>query len=194
MPSFTIVSPDESEVISTTEEQASVDVVLSTSNLVLRQSGTKTVGEGHFVFTLDDTDTFPVYAKIFTLENVAEGEHVLKIELVHNDGSSYVPSITRSVGFYVEKEVTEYVPVEYTVYMDDFSYDPEDITVNVGDTVTWVNEGAYPRSATCTGMFDSEMIGPGESASVVMTTAGECDYFSLNHPPMTAHITVNEVE
>lgn len=194
LPSFDIISPDADEVISTTEEYGTVDVVLSTKNLVLRQSGTKKIGEGHFVFTLDDADTFSVYSKVFTLENVAPSEHILKIELVHNDGSSYAPSITRSVRFYVEQESTEYIPVEHTVYIYDFSFEPEDITVNVGDTVTWVNQGQYPRSALCANIFDSGVVTSGESASVVMTLAGDCEYISYNYPTMIAHITINEVE
>jgi len=193
-PLFEIVSPDADEVVLTTEELGTADIVLSTQNLVLRQSGSKKDGEGHFVFTLDSVDTFSVYNKVFTLENLAYGEHSLEIELVHNDGSSYSPSITRSVTFYVEYESTEYVPVEHTVYINDFSFEPTDIEVNVGDTVVFVNQGEYPRSALCTGMFDSGVVGTGESVSVVMTTAGECDYISYNYPSMTAHITVNEVD
>ena len=194
IPSFEIISPDADEVILTTEETGTVDVVISTQNLVLRQTGSKKIGEGHFVFTLDDADTFSVYNKIFTLENLDPDEHTLKVELVHNDGSSYSPSITRSVRFYVEQESTEYVPVEYTAYINDFSFEPEELVVNVGDTVTWINQGQYPRSALCAGIFDSGVVTPGESTSVVMTTAGECDYISYNYPAMSAHIIINEVE
>ena len=94
----------------------------------------------------------------------------------------------------MEQESTEYIPVEHTVYIYDFSFEPEDITVNVGDTVTWVNQGQYPRSALCANIFDSGVVTSGESASVAMTLAGDCDYISYNYPTMTAHITINEVE
>lgn len=193
-PSFEIISPDADEILLTTEDMGAVDVVLNTQNLVLRQTGSKKMGEGHFVFTLDSVDTFSVYNKIFTLENLAVGEHSLEVELVNNDGSSYSPSIIRSVRFYVEQESTEYVPVEYTAYINDFSFEPEELVVNVGDTVTWINQGQYPRSALCAGIFDSGVVTPGESASVVITTAGECDYISYNYPAMSAHIIINEVE
>lgn len=194
LPSFAIISPDEDEIILTTEELGTVDVVLSTQNLIIRQSGSKKIGEGHFVFTLNGADTFSVYSKVFTLENLGMGEQTLEVELVHNDGSSYSPSITRSVTFYMEQESTEYVPQEYTAYINDFSFEPEELVVNVGDTVTWINQGQYPRSALCAGTFDSGVVTPGESASVVMTKSGECDYISYNYPAMSAHIVINEVE
>lgn len=194
LPSFDIISPDSDEAITTTEELGTVDVILNTQNIVLRQSGTKKIGEGHFIFTVDGTDTFSVYTKVFTLENLAQGEHLVKVELVHNDGTAYAPSITRSVRFYVEREIVEYIPVEHTVYINDFSFEPADINVNIGDTVIWVNRGQYPRSALCAGIFDSGVVSSGKSASVIMNTAGECDYISYNYPAMKAHITINEVD
>jgi len=194
VPSFEIISPDSDEVVLTTEELGAADIVISTQNLILRQSGSKKDGEGHFVFTLDDVDTFSVYNKVFTLENLAQGQHTLEVEIVHNDGSSYSPAITRSVNFYVEHESTEYVPVEHTVYINDFSFEPSDITVNVDDIVVFVNQGEYPRSALCAGLFDSGVVKSGDSVRVVMTTAGECDYISYNYPSMKAHITINEVD
>jgi plastocyanin len=73
-------------------------------------------------------------------------------------------------------------------------YEPAELTVNRGDKVIWTNSGMYPRSATCSGLFDTGMIGPGDNAAVVMQKAGECDYISMNLPTMKAHIKINEVD
>lgn len=195
-PSFIIVSPDEGEVFTTGTGYGSVEVMLSTSNLIIKPPGSapNTVGDGHFTMSVDGGEAVHVASKTYTLEGIEPGSHTLRVELVHNDHSSYSPAIVKTVNFYVEKVSTEYVPKDYTVKIYDFSYDPETITVNIGDRVTWVNEGSYPRSATYTGAFDSEVIAPGESATVTMEVAGTFEYFSLTHMAMTGTIVVNEVD
>ncbi|MFH1222461.1 MAG: hypothetical protein V1492_05240 [Candidatus Micrarchaeota archaeon] len=191
MPSFTIATPSEDETFKVQGTSGAVDIVLTTKNLILKQSGVKKIGEGHFAFALDDATSVPVYQKTYTLDNVATGEHVLRIELVHNDGSSYSPKISRSVRFFVENEIKIYVPVEYVVSIKDFSYEPATLEANVGDKVTWVNNGAYPRSATCVGKFDTQVLGPGKNATITLTEPLECDYIALTHSAMKGHIKVN---
>ncbi len=193
LPSFVIVSPDEGEVLQTETDYGSVDVILSTSNLIIKPAGSapNKVGEGHFTVSVDGGQPLHVFTKTYTLEGVEPGSHTLRIELVNNDHTSYSPPIVQTVSFYVEKVSTEYVPEDYTVKIRDFSYDPQTLTVNVGDRVTWVNEGAYPRSATYTGAFDTEVIAPGGSATVTMGVAGTFEYYSLTHMAMKGRITIN---
>jgi plastocyanin len=194
-PSFTIVSPDEGEVITTETDYGSIDVALSTSDLIIKPEGSapNKVGEGHFAISVDDGDTLHIFSKTYILEGVEPGSHTLRVELLHNDHTSYSPPTVKTVNFYVEKVSTEYVPKDYTVTIHDFNYEPETITVNVGDRVTWVNEGSYPRSATYTGVFDTEVISPGNSATVAMKTAGTFEYYSLTHMAMKGTVVVEEV-
>ncbi len=196
MPSFSVISPDEGEVVATELEYGDVGLVLSTSNFIIKPLGSapNKVGEGHFVVTVDSGDAIHIFSKTHTLEGVQPGSHTLRVELVNNDHTSYSPPIVKTVNFYVEKMTTEYVPKDYTVTIKDFSYDPKTIEVNVGDRVTWVNEGAYPRSATYTGVFDTEVIGPGGSATVTMTTPGTFEYYSLTHMAMKGTVIVEEAE
>jgi len=195
-PSFIIITPDEGEVLTTDAEYGSVDIVLSTSNLIIKPSGTTVneAGEGHFAISVDGGDAVHVFSKTYTLEGVESGTHTLRVELVNNDHTPYSPSVVKTVNFYIEKTSAEYVPKDYTVTIHDFSYDPETITVNVGDRVTWENKGAYPRSATYVGVFDTEVIGPGESATVTMEKAGAYEYLSLTYSAMKGTIVVNEVD
>ncbi len=195
-PSFTVVSPDEGEVITTETDYASLDIVLSTSDLIIKPAGSapNKAGEGHFEISLDDGEMVEVFSKTYTLEGIEPGSHTLKIELVHNDGTSYTTPIIRTVTIYVEKVVTEDVSKNYTITINDFSYDPSTLTVTVGDRVTWTNEGAYPRSATYTGVFDTGVIAPGGSATLTMETPGTYEYYSLTYMAMKGTLIVEQVE
>ena len=194
-PSFVIVSPDEGEVVSTEEDYGTVDLVLSTSNLIIKPAGSSghKVGEGHLTISIDNQEPINVYSKSYSLEGVEPGKHTLTIRLVHNDGTDYSPMIVKTVSFYVEKVSNEYIGKNYTVVIQDFAYDPETITVNKGDFITWENEGAYPRSATSSGVFDTQIIAPGESMTLLMNVSGTHEYFSLTHMAMKGTVIVNEV-
>lgn len=69
------------------------------------------------------------------------------------------------------------------------------ITVEVGTKVTWVNLGGQAHTATSNlavgaGGFDTGLIAPGKSASIVMTKAGTFNYYCIPHPWMIGQITV----
>lgn len=196
VPSFVIVGPDEGEVVSTEEDYGTVDLVLSTTNLIIKPPGStgQKTGEGHFILILDDQGPVNIYTKSYSLEGVEPGKHTLTIRLVHNDGSDYSPMIVKTVSFYLEKVSTEYVPKNYTVVINDFEYEPDTITVNQGDYITWKNEGAYPRSATATDVFDTDVIAPNESITLPMNITGTHEYFSLTYYAMKGTVVVNEVD
>jgi len=190
-PSFAVTSPADGVVIKTTEEFTDVTVSLAVQNLIVKPpGGSAEKGYGHFHFTLDQGSPVVVSSKTHTLIGLEPGEHTLMIELMNNDHSAYSPAITRTVSFTIEEEATEYQPKELEVVIRDFSYEPEDVSATVGDTIVWKNEGRYPRAAMCDGMFDTKMIAPGESSSTTMEKAFSCDFFTPNYPTMTGHITV----
>lgn len=198
-PSFTIVSPAAGQVVKTTEESAEVPVSISAQNLIVKTPGGEAKkGDGHFHFVLDGGEVVVVSTKTYALTGVDPGTHTLRVELMNNDHTPYSPPIVREVTFTVEREATEYVPQEHTVKIKDFAYEPEDITVNVDDRVTWMNEGAYPRSATCyldgKEVFDTDIIAPGQSATVTMEKAFTCQYYDLTFMKMKGHITVQAHE
>ncbi|MBX0286344.1 cupredoxin domain-containing protein [Haloarcula salinisoli] len=88
---------------------------------------------------------------------------------------------------------------------DELVFEPAEITVSVGDTVTWENTGSVPHSVTAyeekipdgatyfaSGGFDSESaardaypnegsIGGGETYEHTFETAGEFQYFCIPH-------------
>jgi plastocyanin len=80
-----------------------------------------------------------------------------------------------------------------TVGIVDFAFEPASLTVSAGSTVTWINNGAVPHTATSdSGAFDSGVLQPGASFSHTFDTAGTFSYLCTIHPNMTGSITVTE--
>jgi plastocyanin len=78
-----------------------------------------------------------------------------------------------------------------TIDIVDFAFSGGTMSVQVGTTVTWVNQGAVNHTATGDGgSFDTGTIAPGGSASITFDTPGTYSYFCSIHPNMTGTITV----
>jgi plastocyanin len=68
------------------------------------------------------------------------------------------------------------------VSVGDNFYSPRTVSIAVGDTVTWRNNGQAQHSATATnGSFDTGVFGAGQSRSHTFTTAGTFSYFCTIH-------------
>jgi len=81
------------------------------------------------------------------------------------------------------------------VTIADFSFSPASLTVNQGDTVTWVNNGPTPHSATATGgSFNTGILKVGQSASHTFAQAGTYSYYCQPHPYMKATIVVQAAQ
>jgi plastocyanin len=77
------------------------------------------------------------------------------------------------------------------VIMTNRSYDPKEITVNVGDTVTWVNQDAPQHDVVADkGEFKSDLFDKGASFSFTFTTAGTYPYHCSIHPGMVGTVIV----
>ena len=89
------------------------------------------------------------------------------------------------------KEPSAAVSASASVTITDFEFAPASITVNVGDTVTWTNEGPTQHSATANdGSFDTGIMGRGESGSHTFTEAGTIAYICTPHPFMKGTVVV----
>jgi plastocyanin len=76
-----------------------------------------------------------------------------------------------------------------SVRIVDFAFNPTALTISVGTTVTWTNNGSSVHTVTGSG-WDSGQLQPGQSFKRTFDTAGTYDYHCTNHPSMTASITV----
>jgi len=78
---------------------------------------------------------------------------------------------------------------------DDKDFLPEDLTINVGDAVTWTNDDDSSHTVTAdNGQFDSGNMGEGATWSHTFTEAGTYDYKCNYHSSMTGTVTVVEPE
>ena len=83
---------------------------------------------------------------------------------------------------------------EVEVLMLDDRYDPVDVTIPAGTTVTWVNKGAHWHSVANLDLrFVSGKVFPGERFSFLFETAGVYQVYCQHHSiaGMNATITVN---
>lgn len=82
-------------------------------------------------------------------------------------------------------------PKTHTVTIEGTSFQPDRLTVAVGDTVVWINKDPFPHTATSTaGAFDSGSIAPEKSWKFKAAKTGEFSYICSLHPTMKAQLTV----
>ena len=79
---------------------------------------------------------------------------------------------------------------ETTVTIDNFTFAPAQLTVKVGDTVTWKNHDDIPHTMVSAGKFRSKTLDTDDSFSFTFTAAGDYKYFCSLHPHMTGTIKV----
>jgi LPXTG-motif cell wall-anchored protein len=81
---------------------------------------------------------------------------------------------------------------DMTVSIQDFSFNPGQITVAPGTTVTWTNEGPSPHTTTADdGSWDSGTLQQGEDFSFTFDKPGTYTYHCSIHPDMTASVKVS---
>ena len=87
---------------------------------------------------------------------------------------------------------------EVTIIMQNNTYQPSEITITAGTTVTWVNEDSYVHNVLSgtrgepTGMIESPDIQGGETFSYTFEETGTYEYYCSYHPGMSAVINVTE--
>jgi plastocyanin len=81
---------------------------------------------------------------------------------------------------------------EEAVEIADFAFNPEELTIAVGSTVTWTHaDPDLPHTATSDDdVFDSGNLNEGDEFSFTFDEAGTFPYFCSVHPTMTGTIIV----
>jgi len=80
---------------------------------------------------------------------------------------------------------------EVAVSIASRAYQPAELMVEAGQTVTWTNRGFGPHTVTAAGgEFDSGRINAGESFKVTFTTPGTFAYACTIHPSMHGKVSV----
>jgi plastocyanin len=79
------------------------------------------------------------------------------------------------------------------VVIDNFRFEPRELTVAAGAKVTWVNRDDVPHTATSTAKprsFDSKTLDTDQQFSHVFKTPGTFEYFCIVHPHMKGKVIV----
>jgi plastocyanin len=76
------------------------------------------------------------------------------------------------------------------VTIDNFTFVPRQLTLKVGDSVTWTNHDDIPHTVVSAGRFRSKTLDTDNSFAFTFTAAGDYTYFCSLHPHMTGVIKV----
>jgi plastocyanin len=78
------------------------------------------------------------------------------------------------------------------IKMQNIAFDPKDVTVKVGQKITWTNDDSVDHNVTSQSgeSIKSDNFGKGATFSFTPTKAGTIAYVCTIHPGMTATITV----
>jgi plastocyanin len=78
------------------------------------------------------------------------------------------------------------------VGIDNFTFNPQTVTVKAGTTVTWTNKDDIPHgiAATNNAFKRSQALDTDDSFSFTFTTPGTYQYFCYIHPHMVGSIVV----
>ena len=74
---------------------------------------------------------------------------------------------------------------DHPVTMQGMKFNPAELTVKVGDTVTFTNMDAVPHTGSAKdGSFDTGKLSKGKSGTVQIAAAGDIAFFCKIHPSM----------
>ena len=75
---------------------------------------------------------------------------------------------------------------------NDLSFDPPQISLSAGRTVSWINDDSIQHTVTSDeGLFDSGPRSPGDTFDNTFDSTGEFGYHCAIHPFMTGVVIVN---
>ena len=79
---------------------------------------------------------------------------------------------------------------DIAVHIDNFVFEPAQLTVKAGQIVTWTNRDDIPHTVVCAGKFRSKTMDTDGTFSFTFTAPGEYKYFCSLHPHMTGFVKV----
>jgi plastocyanin len=88
-------------------------------------------------------------------------------------------------------------PATDSVFVDivNLSYSPQDIEIEPGTMVVWVNRDAVPHTVTAdNGAFDSGTMVEGARFAMTFTASGTYPYYCIPHPFMRARVVVGAAQ
>jgi len=81
------------------------------------------------------------------------------------------------------------------VNIQDFLFQPKNVTINLGDSVKWTNKGGAPHTTTSdTALWNSGVLATNASFTRIFDKEGKFTYHCSIHAGMTGTVTVRTVE
>ena len=92
----------------------------------------------------------------------------------------------------VEEPQEEAIIEGKIINIKNYNYEPLVLTINIGETVTWINQDSVKHTVTSdTGSeLNSNLLGKGESYSHKFETSGSYEYHCIPHPSMKGTVVV----
>ncbi len=78
------------------------------------------------------------------------------------------------------------------ISIKDFVFEPAELTIKAGDSVTWVNNSPSIHNVMANNVFSSGDLKSGESFSYKFDKTGVYDYICFIHPAMNGKIIVTQ--
>jgi plastocyanin len=126
---------------------------------------------------------------VFSLKGSANG-----VAIPQPAGPAPINNVTQLSGAAVHTSKVAIFDYGYKPYGKAAGFGSLIITVPVGTKVTWINTGSQPHTSTSQdGHWDTGIIPPGGSASVVMKKVGTFHYNCTPHPWMTGEVIVTPI-
>ena len=79
---------------------------------------------------------------------------------------------------------------DIAVHIDNCVFEPAQLTLKVGQTVTWTNRDDIPHTVVCAGKFRSKTMDTDGTFTFTFAAPGEYKYFCSLHPHMTGIVKV----
>jgi plastocyanin len=79
---------------------------------------------------------------------------------------------------------------DIAIHIDNFVFEPAQLTVKAGQTVTWTNRDDIPHTVVCAGKFRSKTMDTDGTFTFTFTAPGDYKYFCSLHPHMTGMVKV----
>ena len=127
----------------------------------------------------------------FSFSFVAEGTYAYLDERDKEDAAYHgTIVVATTVG---EGGAGDPAPASGQVSIVDRSFQPPDLRVASGGTVSWSNDDTEGHTVTALdGAFDSGLLAEGASFSTTLDTPGTHEYFCAIHPEMRGSLTVTD--
>ena len=129
---------------------------------------------------------------VLVFATLAAAQSVLPEDQAHSHDSSQPGAVPANTTAPVET-TTPAPNSTMTVNIQDHAFDPAQLSVAPGTTVTFVNNDTEPHTATAdNGLFDTGVLEPGYSFDVFFDGTGTVTYHCELHPDMQGSIVVGE--